>query len=246
MALSDAAPYASSAWDLDEASGTRVDQVASRDLSDNNSVGSTTGVFGSALDYVVSGVAFMNAAFTPPTGKMSISLWIRTTATSCTILGWDDNATGTGGAFDREINLDASGKLEWYVFDGAVVNILSDSAINDGDWHHVVVVIDSTEIRMMIDGVEQADVESCAGHGYNSYSTPNIILGRRSATYYVGDIDDVAVLDGYAMSEAEAAEAYGGGTGVAFADWAGGGGGGFIDNTAAILRSLWGGVSLSA
>ena len=40
-------------WALDETSGTRYDSHGSNDLTDNNTVGYTTGVQGNAADFIV-------------------------------------------------------------------------------------------------------------------------------------------------------------------------------------------------
>ncbi len=71
-------------YKLDEVSGTRLDSIGSNDLTDNNTVGSTTGVKGNAADFVQANSEYLDvvdsADLSFANESMSISCWVRLTS----------------------------------------------------------------------------------------------------------------------------------------------------------------------
>lgn len=226
MTLATAKASAIAAWDMNEASGTRADQVGSADMTDVNTVASTTGLAGNAASLVEASSERMYASLTPPAGTtFTLAFYFRTSEGTLPsgILGWSD-ANDITGINDREIYLTAAGKLEFRIFDGLSKTVVSDSALNDGNWHSCVAAHDAGTMKLYIDGTQQA-ATTASGAGYNGYTTPFLLVGCcgsggiGSQGYTDVDIDELAVLDGYALNGTEAAEHWASGAGLAFADW---------------------------
>ena len=65
-------------WELEESSGTRVDSHGSDDMTDNNTVTSTTGKQGNAAVFVAANTEFLDSADSAAlsiTGDMSVAGW---------------------------------------------------------------------------------------------------------------------------------------------------------------------------
>jgi hypothetical protein len=135
----------------------------------------------------------------------TIDLWINTVdepgVFGTLIDRWDSSANKR--AFSLELT--SSYKIGfYYTYDGgsgAVESISSDSAVNDGVWHHVAIVRDGdNDLTMYIDGVAQADSDNLAA---NSLYATNIELGIGIVAVdhlypYTGYMDEVRISKGVA------------------------------------------------
>lgn len=140
-------------------------------------------VFDGSTDYVDCG----NGASLQITGALTISAWVKTTNTN--YAGIYSKGTGiiTTDIFFRMQN---TGVLRAFLNDVSV-NVLGTTAINDGNWHHVMFVyVPSTSMTLYVDGVQDAQ---------NTTSIPSAINNNYSDVYigqfqfWDGNIDEVAV-----------------------------------------------------
>lgn len=240
MALADAVPFAVAAWTLDEASGTRADSVGSNDLTDNNTVTSGTGKFDSAADFERDNSEYLsiadNADLSFDDDDFCISLWVK----------FESLNTGGGDAGQRVVLSKGtnSGTGEYSLFlntsDVLVFNIQGTTgftqstdasasnfgALSTGTWYLVVFWHDSVanEVGISINGTANTAAHSTGCHDAAGtfYLGAGYPWGDGPGRFHDGLIDDVVVLVGYILDSTEISELYNGGTGVAFADWAGG------------------------
>ena len=133
-------------------------------------------------------------------GTSSLSFWIKTTQTGVAT-GWvSPGVTGieeSGGVDDIFWGLLRDGG-EIGLGVGNDFGALSDDAVNDGDWHHVVLTRDASSgaLKVYVDGELDSSRTSSAGTIGNSFSS----LGRIEDTagspeYLDADLDEVAVFD---------------------------------------------------
>ena len=148
----------------------------------------------------------------PTVDELSVEAWIRTTSTQGgRILGFGNSATGTSAntTSDRELYLTNNGRVTFGVYtrpEGPGVSstrqrrtVESAAGLNNGQWHHVVGTLDSTGMRLYVDGALAATrTDTNSGHGYNGYWRvgPDTLQGwpnQPTSTRLNGDIDEAAV-----------------------------------------------------
>lgn len=215
-------------WELEEASGTRVDSHSSNDLTEVNTVGSGTGIIGMGADFISANSESL----------YSSNVFVMTNANSMSINGWV-NATSlvtNGGIFCRWgssakghlVRITAAGAVQAYVGDGSNTRgfVTGSTNVADGDWHMVTFVWDASADKqtLYVDGVDQGSVASAQTI---SQSTAKFEIGDNdvggSASPWDGLIDEVGVWS-KVLTSTEVTDLYNSGTGIPYD--AGGGGGG--------------------
>ena len=159
-------------------------------------------LFGGESDQDYYSIAPALAAFTAG----SISAWVRPDTVDNSEDGFIAiGATGGGSTRYFSIMNRSSGDSLWRIDlddGGARRDVLSDATPVAGRWLHIVATFDSNatgseQLRMYVDGVLQADVQSIAGDNdpYNFTNTWLLGTERTSERYFHGAIDDVRIFD---------------------------------------------------
>ena len=111
----------------------------------------------------------------------SFSIWMRTSSTTAhEAFGFLD--TGSGDAFRFEVNMNAvdasyaSGKIGFFArdYNGQAYSADSSVGINDGDWHHVCIVINDPstfDSDMYVDGVSQTVTNQTTQAGTDTFQS---------------------------------------------------------------------------
>ena len=128
-------------------------------------------------------------------GDFSISLWVQTTGINQVII--QQRNGGFNGEYQLRVN--ESGNPEFWTYsDGWQWAATAIETINDGNWHHIVVVQDGTINggRLYVNGSES--VNNSGGlvnlnGGFNSYLGADM---RDHVEYFSGSIDDVGIFSG--------------------------------------------------
>jgi hypothetical protein len=197
-------------WQLDEGAGaTAFDSVGTYD---GNLVGSpayTTGLSGTGLDFSGLGNYVSipdDPALDPGAGDYTMDLWFNTTQgppdwDNWPMLAYMKDGTNTG--FELFFQLSGDGTtvdVYWKVFEsGSSTSAVLDSSVEgvdpiDGQWHHVVAQMTSSELILYFDGVEVDRVN----HSYTNVNpTAPLELGGgdggQSYFDYDGLLDEVSV-----------------------------------------------------
>lgn len=141
----------------------------------------------------------------------SVDFWIKTTDD----LGGVINKFTQDGNNGWRINLDG-GRIEFYYYASAtnyITRLLSpETSVNDGNWHHVAVTLDSGNARCYIDGT-LARTTDWNGTATATTTTANIQLGYAAADspsgdtggYFDGELDELRIwtktLNAFEVSE---------------------------------------------
>jgi hypothetical protein len=137
------------------------------------------------------------------TGAITISSWIKTTKADYQVI-IDDLGGSPYTSWTQWLM--PAGTVGWY--DNGTWKA-SNKVVNDGSWHHVVTVVDSSNtLRFYIDGV--LDVNSYPNVSARTATTDAKAIGRRADanTYmFSGQIDDVQVYN-YALSASQITKLY--------------------------------------
>ncbi len=194
-------------WRLDQSSGTAV--VDSSSPTRPGTLAGTGYTWGQAgalvseakdtsLGLTAARINVNTSAAAPAT--FSVEAWFRSTSTAGgRILGMG-NATGTTSSttIDRQLYLAPNGKVMFGI-GTAKTTIASTSAENDGAWHHVVgtYVSGTNGMKLYVDGVLQgsatATAQSFTGYWRAGAELMSGWTGNPTSTFFVGDIEELAV-----------------------------------------------------
>ena len=184
-----------SRWKLNEASGSRVDDVGANDLTDNNTVGSATGQFGElAADFEAGSSESLSIADASQsgldiTGDLSFAVWVKI-----------ESAPGTYSIMGKGTPVEDNYRFFYRNSSGLKLNADFWNGANETDatvaqnlgtatWHHVVIVFDVSvpKIEIYVDG---ATVSATTG------VTNATSIANGSGVFYLGELAGALFFDG--------------------------------------------------
>jgi len=114
----------------------------------------------------------------------SVSFWVYIASTP---VNWRRYVSLDNGSVGWYFLNDSAGKVRFYRQATSAVSVLSDSALSTGAWHHIVGTYDGTStIRLYVDGVAQADVDTGATASMSSSGIPLTINTNASRASFAG------------------------------------------------------------
>ncbi|WP_052190083.1 LamG-like jellyroll fold domain-containing protein [Streptomyces sp. NRRL S-1824] len=173
----------------------------------HHSLQDMTGVFGAGDNRSVllgsGGNVEMPGSVLAGTTDVSAEMWFRTSSSEPGVLMSFQNAPlgQTPTSWRPVLNVDAAGKLRGqFHTTTSATPIVSTQAVNDGEWHHVVLSASGSAQSLYLDGVkvgsltatidEQSRPYAYIGSGYGSSGWMDL----PSDTYdFTGDVDEVAL-----------------------------------------------------
>lgn len=206
-AASVAAHDATHLWRLGEASGSTlaIDAIGSAHGTPTNQTFGTPGALLGEADTATTGAGSSSVVTTTTEtapASVAVEAWVKTTSNrGGRIVGFGDQV-GTSNASvitDRVLYLDTSGRPNFMINDTAMRTVTARSGINDGNWHHVVGMVDGKGMQLFVDGVRVArDQRYTSPRSYSGYWRlgSDITTGftnRPSDTALSGQLDEVAV-----------------------------------------------------
>lgn len=182
------------------------------------------GIFNSSFNYNGS-TEYIDTNFSKVidvSNPISVSFWFKTTITS---RGDPFGSFREGGSVDPIVLCyvsNVSGKIGMQVEgDGSVGFSTSGSTtINDGSWHHALVVVTTTSQRLYLDGNATAEISGNTNTGNITLTGTNFFIGATNlrgapAVEFTGNIDEVGFWN-EELGATEAAELYNSGAGLAY------------------------------
>ena len=214
------------AWyDLEETTGTRVDAHGTYDLTENGTIGSTTGVVGTAADHTGTNPDSLyhpdDAAF-DITGDLTVAGWIDTSSIGTGTTSIISKIDGTGN--QRSFLLYRTGSNIRFLVNsdgtsGGNVLITSTASISANTWYFVVGVFKANDvIELWVDGASAATPVSAPASLFNSTARLELFSYNTGVTSTSpATLDSVAIWS-RALSSGEIATLWNSGSGVAYAD----------------------------
>ncbi|MBL8382472.1 MAG: DUF2341 domain-containing protein, partial [Burkholderiales bacterium] len=181
--------------------GTLTNGAAISTSTATNKIGAGKLSLDGSNDYVDLGAH--DAAFASLTTG-TLAAWIRTSATSGVIVEVSDIADSVSAA---ALWVHTNGKLAFTVYENGVgqLDVLSTVSVNDGNWHHVAVTVDSGGNKLYIDGALASVTYNIGSASTNRFfddvtGVDVMHIGRDQNNaggryYFNGLIDDVRVYD---------------------------------------------------
>lgn len=219
-------------WRMEEASGTRVDQVSGRDLTDNNTVTSNTGRQGNAAQFTRANSEYLSsvshADLSPGDTDFTFQAWVYL----------DSKPSGSqmriidkyyiGSKEYTLLYLQSSDKFGIaFSSDGSADSVYLETTgtVTTGTWYCVHFWHDSVNNQIGISvNAGTADTTGYSGGVYQG--TSEFCIGRTSGPtnyhYWDGRIDEVALWS-RVLTGAERTELYNGGAGLSYSELSGGG-----------------------
>ncbi|RBY95121.1 radical SAM protein [Blastococcus sp. TF02-8] len=126
--------------------------------------------------------------------------WFQTgSTTGGRILGFGNARTGTSTAFDRQVWLDAQGKVNFgvnspFLFWTQKRVVTSTASFNDNKWHHVAATMGSSGMALYVDGqLVGSRTDTKTGESYSGYLRVGSDKAMGGVDTFNGRIDEVAL-----------------------------------------------------
>lgn len=225
-------------WKLDEASGTRNDSHSTNHLTDNNTVGSTTGKLNNCATFVADDTEYLsvanNAELQVGDIDFSISCWCYFTAAA----GIQYVFCKTAAFFPYALSYNNVGGADEMKFEAYFNNtVVKTGAFAINTWMHVVCINDSVANQCTIIINDGTPTSNAHGAFANTDGAGDLRIGGSDASgqYLAGRVDEIGLWK-RVLTAGEITTLYGGGTPPAYPF--SGGGGGTVNLTSGKLGML--------
>jgi hypothetical protein len=207
-------------WKFDEGSGN-----ITYDLSDYNNEGTinggpmwVVGKIGAALEFDGSDdfIDCGNDSSLNINDKITVAAWVKTTSTAHGYFvskgtTWDEIGHY---AIGQEYNVPLTFQLE-IAGSGGTIELDSNVAVNDGQWHHIVGVYDDPDAKVYVDGVEENTMTGPSR--LTGSAVGGLTIGQRGSGNIIGGIIDEVRIYNQALTEPEILAAMEGSEGFPYA-----------------------------
>lgn len=210
-------------WSLEETSGTRADAHGSNDLTDVNTVTSTTGIQGTAASFDSANTESLEVS--DPVDlrlgsdtSFTMAGWLRVPSAANTPV-WAKASPFGGNQIEYLLRYDADNlRFRFFLQDGAVAHNHSVS-LSSATWYFVIMWHDAAAdtINVQVNNGTASSTSHTGGTTY--YSGSLFALGRQAGSggTFTGDLDEVGFWD-RALTSDERTWLYNSGAGRSYAD----------------------------
>jgi hypothetical protein len=212
-------------WKLDETSGTREDSFGANDLTDNNTVGSTTGKVGNAAQFIKANSEYLsiadNAALSMANISFMLSCWVYAdtlTDQAAIMSKGDANNSNTIEYRITFTGTEGTNRFRFGIGNGtANAGVLANSlgAPSTATWYFILCWHDAVADTINIQ-VNNGTVDSASTAIGSFDSAHEFTLGRYSnldGNYWDGRIDEVGIWKNKVPTVQERSDLYNSGNG---------------------------------
>lgn len=221
-------------WEMEEASGTRVDSHGGNDLTDNNTVTQSTGIISNAAVYTAANSEYLSRADNASlsiTGDMSVQWWVYltdTVATASKAMYLKRTGAGnrgirlymfnSGGGDTFKTTLSSNGSAET----SKDISLLSN--LSTATWYHIVWTYDASAggCELWVDGTSQGTATLLPTSIYDNTAPVEICYASGPGIKYNGRVDEVGLWS-KVLTDDEIGDLYNSGSGLAYPLTVGGG-----------------------
>lgn len=112
------------------------------------------------------------------------------------------NSQNPSQTYCPSLYIDGVGKLVFYTYGGAFIEITSPNSYNDNLWHSAIAVLSSSGMKLFVDGVLVANSNNTLTESYVGYWA--VGFSNRNGRYFNGSLDEFFV-NNVALSDARIA-----------------------------------------
>ena len=217
-------------WELEETSGTRVDSHGSNDLTDNNTVTSTTGIQGTAASFDKTNSEFLSISDASQSGldfsgDFSFSCWVKRAGVGVNVYLFAKRQVSSNNGFQINIDSDDTLLINYYNA-GNTTSIRSDATVYDsgdiGNWVHIAFKVDVSAATAEVwkngsalGATAATSAATSVGNSTEGFSIGVVKIGANYYDYYDSDMDEVGVWSKL-LSSAEVSDLYNSGSGIPY------------------------------
>lgn len=211
-------------WKLDEVSGTREDIHGVNDLTDNNTVTSTTGKINLAADFEKDSSEYLSITDGSQVGlditdDLSISLWMKKESSTAAQYPALIQKWGVPTLRQYTIDLyDTENQISFGISSDGTTLTSSEKSFDptDGQWYHIALVYDASagSAEFFIDSVSQTAATGLANSIANVGGLFN--LGSNQQVFFYDGLIDECGIWSRTLTSAEVVQLYNGGAGLAY------------------------------
>jgi hypothetical protein len=210
-------PYIVANWNFDK--DLTSDSAGSNTLT-NNGVTSVAGMNNSAASFNGSSQYF-TATYTTNfnwySEPFSISMWNYINVHKSAFVGGLNiplqigNMEFNSGDDNWCFGTNVDGYVYFYYWTGTPHSVIGTTVRNTGEWLHLVMTFDNTNIKLYVNGVNDGSAAK-TGSPQSSVGIP-LTIGSYADEFYNGLIDEITIIKGYALTQANITELYNNGLG---------------------------------
>jgi hypothetical protein len=152
-----------------------------------------------------------------PTTAFTVSAWVKTSAAAYQEIFQSFSLNTNSAGFYIEVRDDGklgavSGKNTGTTPNTDYKIIVSDSTVNDGNWHHIAYTWNGTHLNLYVDGV--VDATTAAWANAPAFAATNYIrVGCKNCDgsndiFFIGSLDDVAFIKDEALTAGQILQLY--------------------------------------
>jgi len=152
-------------------------------------------------------LSITDAADLKPTGEFTLGLWYKSAGTGVAQMlfqSYSDNTNANG----IHLEVTAANVLTFGVGNNSAADsttLTGTTVIADGSWHYLVVAYRNNLIQIYVDGVLEVsgytETPTYAATNYVQIGVRNVAGSNVAATWVNGQIDDLFLINGYALDE---------------------------------------------
>lgn len=204
-------------WPLNDTSGTTaIDATGNGNagtyqgtvtLDQPGGIPGTTCVAQSSSGYVSTTTQYTNPV------PYSFELWCKTTVINSALWTFANTKTTTPADYDRNVYLGSGGKVNFTIYNSGFHNLQGSKVITDGNWHHIVCVMDSSyHMYIYVDGaLDGSNTNTLPPQTYNGYwrigeyytGSANVYFGTniQQAAYYPTALTSTQIANHYTVGQ---------------------------------------------
>ena len=190
-------------WRLGESGTTAFDWASGADTSVGTGVsrgatGAVAGNSASTFNGTAAGTMIAPAASFGPQA-FTVQAWVKTTSTTGgQVIDFGSAQSGGSVFHDRSLYLSSTGQAYFLVNNGSYQTIHSAAGLNNGLWHQLTGTLDSTGMRLYVDGAQVASsTVRSAWYQYGWWRVGGDNISGYPAginkTNFVGSLDEIAI-----------------------------------------------------
>lgn len=216
-------------YKMDEASGTREDSHGSNDLTDNNTVGSATGIIDNGADFESTNSEYLSITDASQSGlditsDLSISAWVKfeSNTTAYQVISSKYLSTGNQQSWQFRCSLDSATdaiRADMSANGTAVTQTALNYSFTTGTWYHIVFSYSASvgRVEVFVNGSSAGVMTGQVTSIFNGTAPYQVGLGNPGGSEYLDGVLDEHAIYSRSLNYGDVLDLYNSGTAIPYA-----------------------------